>query len=231
MGESFRRAGMNPTKESGYQAIRLVTELFPATLAAAGQEQISSGWCSLGYLLFLFFAIGQLCAMWKPVSSALGDSTSAVLISCITGLLLGIPYATESGISIIYYLDVIIGGAWWMSLLWVAQIFAIFLVRGRPYSADLLVTDLRLTQTLSAFVALSWNVLLPIGLVTLSIMEYKASYARDLYHWRTSTYWLPWVRKIGCFIQIAFLLIVPITSIIQIYRYLSKGPPDIFDVG
>lgn len=90
--------------------------------------------------------------------------------------------------------------------------------------------DLRLTQTLSAFVALSWNVLLPIGMMTLCILEYRQSNSRDLYQWRGRTYWAMWTRKVGGFMQVGFLLLVPITSIIQIYRYLSSGPPDILDV-
>lgn len=230
LGESYRRSGMNPNRESGFQAIRLVTELFPATLAAATQDTISSAWSILGFFLFLCFAIGQLCAMWKPIAEALGNSISAVLLSCVTGLLLAIPLATESGINIIHFLDVILGGSWCVILLWVGLIFAIFLVRGRPYSGDILVNDLRLTHTLSAFVALSWNVLLPIGLMTLCILEYKASNSRELYQWRGKTYWPMWVRKIGGFMQVGYLLLVPITAIVQIYRYLSNGPPDILDV-
>lgn len=148
----------------------------------------------------------------------------------MTGLLLGIPLATECGINVIHFFDTIIGGSWFVLLLWVGQIFAIFLVRGRPYSGDILVNDLHLTQTLSAFVALSWNVLLPIGLMTLCILEYRQSNSRDLYQWRGRTYWAMWTRKLGGFMQVGFLLLVPITSIVQIYRYLSNGPPDILDV-
>lgn len=222
---------MNPLQESGYQAIRLATELFPATLAAATQAQISPVWCILGYFLFLFFAIGQLCAMWKPIAEALGNSMSAVLLSCVTGLLLAMPLVTESGISIIHFFDVILGGSWCVLLLWVAHIFCVFLVRGRPYTGDVLVQSLKLSQTLAAFVALAWNVVLPFGLMALCVLEYKSSGARDLYQWRSGrSYWSVWVRKCGGFMQMACLLVAPITAIIQIYRYLSNGPPDILDV-
>ena len=230
LGESYRRPGMNPTRESGFQVIRLVTELFPATLAAATPARMSPLWGVLGFFLFLQFAVGQLCAMWKPIAGALGNSTSAVLLSCVTGLLLAIPLATECGINIIHFLDDIVGGAWILMIIWVTFILVIFLVRGRPYSADIMVNDLRLTHTLSAFVALSWNVLLPIGLMTLCILEYKQSNARDLFNWYGKTYWPMWVRKFGGAIQICILLFVPTVSVIQIYRYLSSGPPDILDV-
>lgn len=230
LGEGYSRNSKTVNTESGFQAIRLVTELFPATLAATSQDHTAAVWSILGYFVFLLFGLGQLCAMWKPIASSLGNSTSGVLLSCVTGLLLAIPLATECGINIIYFFDVVLGGSWVVLLLLATQVLAIFLVRGRPYSGDILVNDLHLTQTLSAFVALSWNLLLPMGLMTLAILEYNLSNSRDLYQWRGIAYWPLWVRKVGGFLQIVMLMLVPITAIIQIYRYLSKGPPDILDV-
>ncbi|XP_055693319.1 sodium-dependent transporter bedraggled isoform X1 [Lutzomyia longipalpis] len=229
VGESFRRPGMVPSRESGYQVLRLVTELFPATLAAASRANISAVWSLLGFLVLLLFALAQLSAMWKPIAISLGESPSCVLLSCVTGLLLAIPLATESGISVIHFLDVILGGAWWLMLVWLAQLIAIFLIRGRPYSADLLVSDLHLTQTFSAFIAFAWNVLIPIGLIVLAIFEYKLSNAREFFHWRGTNYWPLWVRKVGGFLQVAIIQIIPVVAIIQIYRYITKGPPDILD--
>lgn len=225
-----RKPGINPSKESGFQVLRLITELFPASLAAATQESIGPVWAILGYLTFLTFGISQLCAMWKPLSNVLGNSPSSVLLSCVLALLLGIPLTTESGINIIQFLDVVLGGAWWIYLLWIAYIIAIFLVRGRPFSSDILVNDLRMTQTLSAFLAFSWNVLIPIAMMMISILQYKASNARDLFYWRGIKYWSLWIRQIGGFMQVFFLLLVPVIAMIQIYRYLSRGPPDILDV-
>lgn len=239
LGESYRRAGQNGRQESGWLPIRLVTELFPAAVAVATTDQISSFWSLLGFFLFLCFALGQLCTMWKPIAGALGNYSSAsatsstVLLTCLSGLLMGVPLATESGINIIYFLDVVLGGAWFVLVLWTGQIFAIFLVRGRPYSGDILVNDMKLTQTLSAFVALSWNLLLPIGLLTLSILSYRMSSSYGFYHWNHAfgpSYWPMWARKAASLIQTGILLIVPLTAFIQIYRYLSQGPPDILDV-
>lgn len=239
LGESYKRIDPN-SFESGWQPIRLVTEIFPATLAAATLDNVSSIWSLLGFLIFLCFAIAQMCVMWKPIASSLcnySESISAtsttVLLTCLAGLLLGIPLTTESGINIIYFLDSVIGGAWFVLLLWTGQIFAIFLVRGRPYSGDILVNELHLGQTLSAFVALSWNLLLPIGLLTLCVLQYKISYSYDFYHWSgiiSQSYWPIWTRKAAAFIQIGVFQIIPITAIVQTYRYLSKGPPDILDV-
>lgn len=239
LGESYKRIDPN-SLESGWQPFRLITEIFPATLAAATPDNISSFWSLLGFLVFFCFGIAQLCAMWKPIASSMvnySESISAtsttVLLTCLAGLLLGIPLTTETGINIIYFLDSVIGGAWFVLLLWTGQIFAIFLVRGRPYSGDILVNALRLGQTLSAFVALSWNLLLPIGLLTLCVLQYKISYSYDFYHWSgiiSQSYWPMWTRKAAAFIQIGIFQIIPITAIVQTYRYLSKGPPDILDV-
>lgn len=239
LGESYRRHDGH-TAESGWQAIRLATELFPATVAAATNAQMSSFWTLLGFCVFLFFGIGQLCAMWQPIAAALGNNTKSnstmsttTLLSCLIGCFLGIPLVTERAMNIIHFLDTAVGGAWFVLLLWTTLIFAIFLVRGRPYSGDIIVNDLRFMPSLSAFVALSWNLMIPTGLLTLCVLEYKLSYSHDFFRWTSvhvNAYWPIWARKMAACIQIGIFQIVPITSIIQSYRYLSRGPPDILDV-
>lgn len=229
LGESFRKFNVAYPKESGYQVLRLVTELLPSTLAATSHEVIPPVIAMIAYLTLFLFGLAQLATMWKPVASLLGESPSGILLSCVTALFLGIPLATESGISIIHFLDTVIGGAWWLLLLWFAHIIGIFLVRGRPYTSDILVQELHFFEGFSAFIAFSWNVLLPIALMFLCIIEYRLSNVYDFFHWRGSSYWPLWSRQVAGIIQTLFLLIVPITCIIQIYRYLSKGPPDILE--
>jgi len=46
-------------QESGYQAMRLATELFPATFAMIGAKNISPFWSVLFYFVFIMFGIGQ----------------------------------------------------------------------------------------------------------------------------------------------------------------------------
>ncbi|XP_055922699.1 sodium-dependent transporter bedraggled isoform X2 [Eupeodes corollae] len=228
LGETYRRPPLTSVRESGYQALRLITELFPAAMAIA-QGDLSCIWTALTFFMFILFGLGQLCVMWKPISSGLGNSTSSVLLSCVTALLLGIPFASEMGLAMIHYFDMVFGGAWWMLVLWTAEILAVFLIRGRPYNGDVLVNDLRMNGSMSAFLALSWNVLLPIAMITLAIIEYKVSLTSQFYHWRGKSYFSFWTRKVGGLTQVSFLLIVPVTAIIQIYRYLTNGPPDILD--
>uniref|UniRef100_A0A182LXK6 Uncharacterized protein n=1 Tax=Anopheles culicifacies TaxID=139723 RepID=A0A182LXK6_9DIPT len=239
IGESFKRSYADPSRESGYQALRLVTELFPAALAAATPEHIAPVWGLVGYLALVLFGLGQLCVMWKPIAGAIGDAPSSILLSCVTGLLLGMPLATEGGINIVHYLDTILGAAWWILLLWIGHILALFLVRGRPFTSDILVNDLQILQSFSAFVAFAWNFLLPIGLIFMCIIQYRLSNSAALFNWSSSAtssasaaannYWPLWARQVGGFVQVSFLLLVPVVMVVQIYRYLCRGPPDILD--
>lgn len=221
-------------KESGYKTLRLVTEMLPATLAIS--SRIEPIWGVIAFATLFFFGLAQLAIMWKPISGAIGNSTSAVLLSCITGLFLGFPLTTDNGIVIIHFLDFIFGGAWWLLILWTSYIVAIFMVRGQPFTSDVLVKELRLTETLSAFLAFSWNVLLPVALVLLSVMEYKKSHSNELFHQRNIpslnhlSNWPLWTKQLGGFLQLSLLILVPCVSLIQTYIYLTKGPPDILDV-
>ncbi|XP_017078819.1 uncharacterized protein LOC108112937 isoform X1 [Drosophila eugracilis] len=228
IGETYRRNRTMIHVESGFQALRFISEIFPAVLSLAS-DSISWVWAAVAFGTFAGFGLAQLCVMWKPISSALGNSTSSVLLSCVTGLLLSIPFATEMGIGILYYVDFLLGGSWFIPIIWTAQIFGVFLIRGRPYNGDDLVNDLRLCGSMSAFLALSWNVLLPIGLITLSVVDYKASLSNQFYYWRGKSYFTYWSRKMGSLIQIGVLLVIPVTAIIQIYRYLAHGPSDILE--
>lgn len=204
--------------------------MLPAAVTLSN-EKISWIWTSILLIVFLIFGVSQLCVLWKPVSCALGNSTSAVLMTCITGLLFSIPFTTEIGISLLYYMEILMGGAWFIPILWATEIFGVFLIRGRPYNGDDLVKDLNMSGSMSAFLALSWSIILPIGLIILAIIDYKTSLSNQLYNWRENSYFNFWSRKVGALTQIGFLLLIPISAIIQIYRYLTSGPPDILDVG
>ena len=66
----------------------------------------------------------------------------------------------------------------------------------------------------------------------ISIVVFKNGQFRDLYNWHnlTYSYWPIWVRQLGCMLQILPLILVPLGCIVQTWRYLSGGPPDILDV-
>lgn len=46
----------------------------------------------------------------------------------------------------------------------------------------------------------------------------------------TRRYWPVWARQVAVFLQQGALLVVPFTAFTQTWRYMNKGPPDIFDV-
>jgi solute carrier family 6 (neurotransmitter transporter) len=48
----------------------------------------------------------------------------------------------QIGIFVVYFLDYTMGCGWWVMVLYLIQIFAVFVVRGRPYSADKVATAL-----------------------------------------------------------------------------------------
>lgn len=72
----------------------------------------------------------------------------------------------------VYFFDYTIGGIWWLIIVILLQIIAVFMVRGRPYSGDTVVTALFLPShhpcLLSwapAMLSFTWNVVLPVALM------------------------------------------------------------------
>lgn len=78
----------------------------------------------------------------------------------------------QLGIYVVYFLDVTVGGLWWLILVILLQIVAVFMVRGRPYSGDTVVTAMFKATTQScllnwapALLSFTWNVVLPVVLM------------------------------------------------------------------
>ena len=59
LGQRVVRPGADLSNESGYQVLRLSTELVPATLAILGTEQVSPFWAVLFYFILILFGIAQ----------------------------------------------------------------------------------------------------------------------------------------------------------------------------
>ena len=74
------------------------------------------------------------------------------------------PLATEFGLYVVYFLDYIIGCAWWILILYLIQLFAVFVIRGKPYSSENIVRvffDPKRTLCASVagpLLAFMWNV-------------------------------------------------------------------------
>lgn len=59
VGERVQRPVSDSTIESGYQVLRLSTELIPTTLALLGPEHVSAFWTILFYFSLICFGIAQ----------------------------------------------------------------------------------------------------------------------------------------------------------------------------
>ncbi|XP_077255716.1 sodium-dependent transporter bedraggled isoform X1 [Temnothorax americanus] len=248
LGQRVIRPGADTSTESGYQVLRLATELVPSTLALLGAEQVSPFWAVLFYFIFILFGIAQQLAIWHCVITGIMAintkmmklwETTITFFSCACAYILGLPMATELGIYVVYYLDYTVGGAWWIIVLYLMQIAAVFAVRGRPHTGEAVVAELFpptgrcLRYWAGPLLSFTWNVILPVTLMVLSITIFKSSDFRELYSYRRTgkDYWAVWARQLGAAIQLTPILMIPAVAVIQTCRYLNSGPPDIFDNG
>ncbi|XP_023288021.1 uncharacterized protein LOC105700187 isoform X4 [Orussus abietinus] len=247
VGQRVIRPGSDLGMESGYQVLRLSTELLPATLALLGTEQVSPFWAVLFYFILILFGIAQQLAIWHCVITGIMAintkmmklwETTITFFSCACAYILGLPMATELGIYVVYYLDYTIGGSWWIMVLYVVQVGAVFAFRGRPFTGDEVVAELFpptggcLRHWAGPLLSFTWNVIAPVLLMILSITVFKSAGFRELYTYRRTNrdYWAVWARQLGAAIQLIPILVIPAVGIIQTCRYLNSGPPDIFDV-
>lgn len=74
------------------------------------------------------------------------------------------------GISIVYHLDYVMGSLWWLMIIYVVQIAAVLIVRGRPYNGESIVAVLVkgpgcMANWCVPMLTFSWSVVLPIGLL------------------------------------------------------------------
>ncbi|XP_063242544.1 sodium-dependent transporter bedraggled [Bacillus rossius redtenbacheri] len=246
VGTRIVQPASDTAQQSGYQVLRLATELVPAALALLGTDQVSPFWAVLFYFTLILFGIAQQLCIWHCVITGITAinvetlkawDTTITFFSCACGFVLGLPMTTELGIFVVYFLDLCVGSAWWVMVLYLLQLAAVLVVRGRPYSGDVLVTALLpgvtscLAVWASPMLVFNWNVLQPIALMVLCITVFKNGQLGALYVWRDAghDYWPPWAREAGSFIQLLPLLAMPLVGVVQGFRYLSDGPPDIFD--
>ncbi|KAL1492258.1 hypothetical protein ABEB36_012734 [Hypothenemus hampei] len=248
LGEKVVKPGTDIAIESGYQVLRLATEILPATFAVMGADQLSPFWAVLTYFIFIMFGIAQQLAIWHCVITGIMAIKGKVLkkwestitfFSCACGFILGLPMATELGIYVVYFMDYTLGSIWWLSIVIIMQIMAVFLVRGRPYSGDTVVTALFNPNSHSCLISwappllsFTWNVILPVALMILCITTFKNGNFRDMFIWHHalfSDYWPLWVRQLGSIMQLFPILCIPFVAVIQSYRYLNNGPSDILE--
>ncbi|XP_065170048.1 sodium-dependent transporter bedraggled isoform X2 [Atheta coriaria] len=247
LGDRVTRPGIDPATESGYQVLRFATELIPTTFSLLGTEKVSPFWTVLFYFVLILFGIAQQLAIWHCVITGImaikakllkSWETTITFFSCACGFLLGLPMTTEYGIYVVYFLDMTVGGIWWVIVVILLQIIAVFMVRGRPYSGDMLVTALFRKNgpgqwvSLPVILSFIWNVVLPVVLMVWCITFFKNGNFRELFIWHhgpSLEYWPLWARQVGSLIQLLPVLGVPFIAVIQSYRYLNNGPNDILE--
>ena len=78
----------------------------------------------------------------------------------------------QIGIFIVYFLDNILGSGWWVMVLYLVLLFAVMVVRGKPYGAEQLVSTLFpkkacCSSWIGPLLAFTWNVVSDRGTVSL----------------------------------------------------------------
>ncbi|KAG7167846.1 Sodium-dependent neutral amino acid transporter B(0)AT2-like, partial [Homarus americanus] len=231
-------------EQSGYQSLRLATELFPALLAANGAQQISPFWSSLFYLSLLLFGIAQQLAVWRTIIEAVirinrerlqAWETFITFLCCLFGFSAALPMATGAGIHILYFLDYVVSCGWWLMIIQLVQIFALLFVRGKPYSGQDIVSELMGNSEqcrslwLGPLTSFAWNIIVPVGLLVLSISSFKSGQYRDVFAWGSDSYWPVWACQLASALQLFPILLVPLVGLIQTCRFLAATDDDLFE--
>ena len=103
-GVRIIRDDRHPDKYSGYQVMRLSTELVPALASLQTPKLFSPFWVVMYYLSMIVFGLGQHMALFNTISSGLiairpehflQFESSLIFMSCLLGLVFCFPLATE----------------------------------------------------------------------------------------------------------------------------------------
>ncbi|XP_068617356.1 sodium-dependent transporter bedraggled isoform X2 [Battus philenor] len=244
VGVTVWRNGNAGKVYSGWQPLQLATQIVPATLAVLPANVLSPAWAVIFYFILIMFGIAQQLAIWHCVITGIMAinprtlrlwETTITFLSCVFGLAMGLLLSTDAGIRVVHLVDYAWTGSWWQCAVQVSLAAGVFVVRGRPYSAEavaraLLAPRPRLSAALAAALAFTWSVLLPVLLCAICVMDFRIGQQRQLYTWRKPIgYWPIWARQIAVMMQQGVLLTVPIAAFVQTWRYMNKGPPDILE--
>lgn len=76
-------------------------------------------------------------------------------------------FCLQAGIKLVHFIDYVWTGSWWQCVVHVALVCGVFVVRGRPYSPDVVVAALyssrtKLSATFAALLSFTWTVVLPV---------------------------------------------------------------------
>ncbi|XP_018013754.1 uncharacterized protein LOC108670774 [Hyalella azteca] len=238
----FRKSRVQDKSRSGYQSLRLATELFPAFVGVHGAEQISMIWAMLFYFSLLLLGIAQQLAVWRTLVEIVISSTGlqrkrglVTACCCLVGLSAALPLSSQLGPDLLYFLDYIIGCAWWLMILQLVQVFAILFVRGKPVSAQDIVSAIaggrhasRVPGWSVHISAFACSILVPVGLLVLSISSFKSGQYREVFTWSSNGYWPVWASQVASGLQLLPILLVPLVALAQTCRFLANTRYDLF---
>lgn len=76
----------------------------------------------------------------------------------------------QVGIFILYFMDYCIGSGWWIMVLYLLELVAVFVVRGAPYCGENIVTVFmtgngKFTKCFAPLISFIWNVILPVTML------------------------------------------------------------------
>lgn len=102
--------------------------------------------------------------------------TTITFFVCGLGFVLGLPLCTETGIFIEYFMDYAIGSGWWIMVLYLLELIAVFIVRGAPYCGENIVTVLitgrnRIAAILAPLISFIWNVIMPVAILVRKLYD------------------------------------------------------------
>lgn len=109
--------------------------------------------------------LGPKCQGALSLSLRMFSLPALTFLTCVMGLILSFPLATEIAVFIVFFLDYVVGSAWWIIILYLLQMLAIFVVRGKPYSGENVIAAVffprkrvHCSAVLSTIVVFMWNV-------------------------------------------------------------------------
>ncbi|GAB6032273.1 hypothetical protein CHUAL_010913 [Chamberlinius hualienensis] len=221
---------------SGYQIARLATELYPMAVVVLGPKIVSAFWPVLFYLCLITFGLARQLAVWRCVVEGITAiypmklrpwETSITFLSCVFGFILGLPFTTQIGAFVVHFMDICVGCVWWIMIIYFGQVFGLLLVRGHPFSSDdivmVLTTLPNMKKWLAPIISFSWNAVLPVTFLVLSITSFKLGNFGRMFSWGDQDgyeYWPSWSKQLGALVQLIPVLLIPIIALVQLLRYL-----------
>jgi solute carrier family 6 (neurotransmitter transporter), invertebrate len=79
-------------------------------------------------------------------------------------------------------MDYCVGCGWWIMILYLLEIGALFMVRGRPYSGETVVATLfsqanhHLQVWMAPMLSFDWNIVVPVALIVSVVEHYNILY-------------------------------------------------------